>query len=190
MNWRTTPISLCWSNDLQLEIQKRCSYLKNVALLWILGYSRNKSKEGGWRTHLFWERSLEFLDLSLYSWKFQTKRSFITGNFTKLCYTHWNYQTQKPSPMEITHDFFLINPGNSTSSFIDPWNFHSQFFNTPGNSMSSTLPPPVWIFSGIALFAFGFEAIPHPSCYLTSIVNKTHHGTVIAPFSVQLLQLP
>ena len=37
--------------------------------------------------------------------------------------------------------------------------------------------------------AFGFEAIPHPSCYLTSIVDKTHHGLVIASFSVRLLQL-
>ena len=30
--------------------------------------------------------------------------------------------------------------------------------------------------------AFGFEAIPHLSCYLTSIVNKTHHEPVIALF--------
>ena len=36
--------------------------------------------------------------------------------------------------------------------------------------------------------AFGFEAIAHPSCYLTSIIVKTRHGPVIAPFSVQLLQ--
>ena len=34
--------------------------------------------------------------------------------------------------------------------------------------------------------AFCFEAISHPSCYLTSIVDKTHHGPVIAPFSLQL----
>ena len=37
--------------------------------------------------------------------------------------------------------------------------------------------------------AFGFETIPILSCYLTSIVDKTRHGTVIAPFSVQLMQL-
>ena len=29
---------------------------------------------------------------------------------------------------------------------------------------------------------------PHPSCYLFSIVAKTHHGPVIALFSAQLLQ--
>ena len=37
--------------------------------------------------------------------------------------------------------------------------------------------------------AFGFEAIAHPSCYLTSIVDKTHHGPVTGPFSMQLIQL-
>ena len=32
VSWRTTPMYLCSSNDLQLEIQKRCSYFKYVAL--------------------------------------------------------------------------------------------------------------------------------------------------------------
>ena len=36
MSWCTTSVSLCLSNDLQLEIQKRCSYLKNVALDFVL----------------------------------------------------------------------------------------------------------------------------------------------------------
>ena len=27
--------------------------------------------------------------------------------------------------------------------------------------------------------AFGFEAMPHPSCYLTSIMDKTRHKPVI-----------
>ena len=30
--------------------------------------------------------------------------------------------------------------------------------------------------------------ILHPNCYLTLIMDKTHHRPVIAPFSVQLLQ--
>ena len=34
-----------------------------------------------------------------------------------------------------------------------------------------------------------FEVIPHPSCYFTSIMNKTHHGLGIALFSVKLQQL-
>ena len=41
----------------------------------------------------------------------------------------------------------------------------------------------------ILCFWFLLEAILHPSCYLTSTVDKTHHGSVIAPFSLQLLQL-
>ena len=38
VSWRTTSVSLCSSNDLQLEIQKRCSFLKNIALLWICAF--------------------------------------------------------------------------------------------------------------------------------------------------------
>ena len=30
--------------------------------------------------------------------------------------------------------------------------------------------------------AFDFEAMPHPSCYFTSIVDKTHHGLIVPPF--------
>ena len=37
--------------------------------------------------------------------------------------------------------------------------------------------------------AFDFEAIPNSSCHFISIMDKTHHGPVIAPFSVQLPQL-
>ena len=37
--------------------------------------------------------------------------------------------------------------------------------------------------------AFEFEAMPHLSCYLTSIVDKTHNRPVVVSFSVQLLQL-
>ena len=36
MSWCTTLVSLCYSNDLHLEIQKRCCYLKNVALNFVL----------------------------------------------------------------------------------------------------------------------------------------------------------
>ena len=36
---------------------------------------------------------------------------------------------------------------------------------------------------------FGFAAIPHPNRYLTSILDKTHHGPLIASFLVNDLQL-
>ena len=35
----------------------------------------------------------------------------------------------------------------------------------------------------------GSDVIPHPSCYFTSIMNKTHHGPAIALFSVKRQQL-
>ena len=87
---------------------------------------------------LFWKRPLKFLDLSLYPWKFQTKWRFTPGNSTKSCYTHWNFQGQKPRPMEIPHYFFLIMPGNSNSFLLTPGVSRFYFFNPPGNSMSST----------------------------------------------------
>ena len=31
-------------------------------------------------------------------------------------------------------------------------------------------------------FVFVFEVMPHPSCYFTSIMGKTHHGLVISFF--------
>ena len=34
----------------------------------------------------------------------------------------------KTRSMKISHDFFFITPGNSTSFLIDPWNFHILFF--------------------------------------------------------------
>ena len=36
VRWLTTPVSLCQSNDMQLEIQKSCFYLKAVALDFVL----------------------------------------------------------------------------------------------------------------------------------------------------------
>ena len=36
VSWRTTAVSFCLSNDLKLEIQKRCCYLKNTALDFVL----------------------------------------------------------------------------------------------------------------------------------------------------------
>ena len=38
----------------------------------------------------------------------------------------------------------------------------------------------------MGLCAFGFQVIPHPSCYFTSIMGKTHHGPLIVLFSVKL----
>ena len=72
----------------------------------------------------FLKKPLEFLGLSLYTWGFHTKQGFTPGNSTKLCYTPWNFQGQKPRLMEISYYFFLITPGNSTSFLIDHWKFN------------------------------------------------------------------
>ena len=36
VSWHTTSVSVCLPNDPELEIQKRCSYFKNVALDFVL----------------------------------------------------------------------------------------------------------------------------------------------------------
>ena len=79
--------------------------------------------------------------MSLEPWKFQTKWSFTSGNSTKLCYSHWNVQGQKPRPMEVPHYFFLDHAWKSHFFFLlisAVSRFY--FFNPPGNSMSSKPP--------------------------------------------------
>ena len=63
---------------------------------------------------------------------------------TKLWYTYWDFQGQKPRPIEIPHYFFLIIPRIS-SFLLTPGISACYFFNVPGNAMSST--PFFWIFS-------------------------------------------
>ena len=87
------------------------------------------------RTYFF-KKTLEFLGLSLYPWKFRRKQSFTPENSTKFCYTSWKFQRQKPRLVEIPHEFFLspleipllfyLTAGISTCSFFIqyPWKFH------------------------------------------------------------------
>ena len=81
-----------------------------------MGYSR-KSQTKDWG-YTFLKNPMEFLDLSLYTWKFQRKQA---GNSAKL--SENQNDCQKSRPLEILHDFFLITTGNSTSFLIDPWHF-------------------------------------------------------------------
>ena len=99
-----------------------------------------KIQTGGVEDILFWKRPLEFLDLSLYSWKFKTKWSFTPTGISK---------AKNQDPWKFHTIFFLIMPGNSTSFFIDSWSFRFYFFNPPGNVLNPLLPP--LLFSGIAL---------------------------------------
>ena len=80
--------------------------------------------------HFFSENPLEFVGLTLYSWKFHTKQSFTPGNSTKSCYTTWLGLFQKKSKQ-----------GKSWG------NFHILFFLS---TSTPHLPHHVWICSGIA----------------------------------------
>ena len=93
----------------------------------LLGYSRQKFRQG-WLKHTFLKNFLEFLGLPLYPWKFSRKQSFTSGNSTKLCYNPWEFQNQKPRPMEIPHDCFWLGE-NST-----------LFYLIPGISICSSIP--------------------------------------------------
>ena len=98
----------------------------------LLGYSRKKFRQG-WMKHTFFKKSLGFLGLPLYRWKFWKKQSFFSGNFTKLSYNPWEFQDQKARPMESSNDCFLIR-WKFHSFLLDPWNFN-MLFNTPRNSI-------------------------------------------------------
>ena len=98
-----------------------------------IGLFQEKTKEGGGaglRTYFF-EHPLEFLGFLLYPWKFQKKQRFTLRKSTKLCYTPRKFQGLKLRPLEIPHDFFLIDPGNSALFLINPCNFHSLFLQYP-----------------------------------------------------------
>ena len=89
----------------------------------INGLFRKKSKQGRLRIY-FKKKTLKFLTLS--------KQSFTLEDSVELCYTPRKFHRHKRRLMEIQHEFFLINPRNSTSFSNDPWNLHI-FFNIPEN---------------------------------------------------------
>ena len=98
-----------------------CFFLEGLAH-WAIP---EKTQKGGLEDILGWKRPLEYLNLSLYPWKFQTKWSFTPGNSKKMYCTHSgisNAKNQDPqkfhmifswSPLEFPHS---ITPGNSMSS--------------------------------------------------------------------------
>ena len=114
-----------------ISYKARCFSEKQLGCVIELFQKKSKQGREGVEDILFWKRTLEFVDLSLYPWIFQTKWSFTPGNSTNLCHT------QKSGPMEIPHDFFLITRGNFTTFY---WISTFYIFNTPGNSIFSTLP--------------------------------------------------
>ena len=63
--------------------------------------------------------------------------------------THLFSKLKKSKPLKISHYFFFITSGDSTSFLMTPWNFHILFFQYPWKF--HVLNAPVWIFYGIAL---------------------------------------
>ena len=62
------------------------------------------------RTYFF-EHPLECFVYLLYPWKFQTNESSTPRNCANLRYVpSWKFQDQKPKPLEIPHNFFLVSP--------------------------------------------------------------------------------
>ena len=106
-----------------------------------LGSSReHPSSKGGSRGHAFLKKKLEILGLSLYSWKFWRKKT-SSPEILQNCYKLSKFQAkQKPRPLEISHDFFLITPENSTSFLIEPWNFYMLFLQYPWKFHVLNLP--------------------------------------------------
>ena len=78
---------------------------KNLPLIISLGYSNKNSNREGWG-YTFPNPPLEFLYLSLYPLKFQTKQAIIPGN-SAMCVT----------PL-----------GDSSVKNQDPWKFHNFTF--------------------------------------------------------------
>ena len=122
------------------DIRQKARCFSEKQLGCVIELFQKKSKQGreGVEDILFWKRTLEFVDLSLYPWIFQTKWSFTPGNSTNLCHT------QKPGPMEIPHNFFLITRGNFSTFLL---NFHILYFQYPWKF--HILNPPCLFFSGI-----------------------------------------
>ena len=75
------------------------------------------------------KKPLEYLALSLYPWKFQTKRNFTSWNLQKLCYTPWKFEGQKPRPTEF-HMIFSWSPLGFPHSIFSILHFYAEWRQT------------------------------------------------------------
>ena len=85
---------------------------------------------------------------------------FILGNSAILCDTPWKFQGQKPRPMEIPR-VFCKHTLKFHFYFNWPLEFLHALFSIPPETQCPQLNPPVWVFSGIAQFAFSCKLINH-----------------------------
>ena len=131
-----------------------------------MGLFQKKNKQKGLRTYFF--ETLPGIVYLVYRWKFRTNQSHTPGNCAKLHYIPWKFQDQKPRPLEIPHNFFLVTLGNSICYFFDTL--------PPGDSISSTHP--VRFLSGIGqckegvYFFFHLILVVTSSILILSVKNR------------------
>ena len=112
----------------------------------ILERNQKGMGRGWWKDILFLKNLLEVLGFLLYPWNFRTKQSFTPGNSAKLCYTPWRFQCQKPRPVEVPHEFFLISPRDSILFLINHWTFRMLFLQYPWGFHIFASPLPCLLF--------------------------------------------
>lgn len=88
-------------------------------------YSGKNPNRGGWG-YKFLKKTPGSLRFSTLLQEISDKMKFHRWKFHKVELLH--PRRQKPRYMEVPNYFFLLTPGNSTSFFIDPSNFHTLFF--------------------------------------------------------------
>ena len=100
-----------------------------------MGWKKSKWGGGGGSmgTYFFRKKPWKFF---FYPWKFQTEQSF-PKEFPQNCVApllEIPCHGQKPTPMGVQHNFFLITPANFFSFVIKPQNFHLLFPQYPWKS--------------------------------------------------------
>ena len=94
-------------------------------------------------TYFFRKKPWKFF---FYPWKFQTEQSF-PQEIPQNCVAPLSEipcHGQKPTPMGVQHNFFLITPANFFFFVIKPQNFHMLFPQYPWKS--HVLNPPCLVF--------------------------------------------
>ena len=105
-----------WTHPLKWEDSFWVLVAHTLALL---GCSRKKFRQGWLKHSYFFQKIPGIFRFVIYPWKFWRKQSFTLRNFTKLYYNPWEFQDQKPSPMEIPHDCFWLGE-NCTLFYLIP----------------------------------------------------------------------
>ena len=101
-----------------------------------LGYSRKNPKRGCWG-HTFLKKTPEIFRFVTLLLEIQDKMKL---------HTHWNFQGQKPRPMEIPHYFFLDHAWKFHFFFYWPLEVPILFFQSPWKCPQTPPPPTVCFF--------------------------------------------